>query len=244
LKTDDIPIAVGRNQATASDAFLVLHNKGAGPLFVFGANVAAGTEGPHVELKGGEFGICCVAAVGYDSATNTAVVAGSTGEVGGPPPVIALANLTSGKVVYFNGLPGPPPFHAGFVNGLAVDSDDGIACTTTELDARVEFYNLQTQTGTFVTLPGQPQQINSGSDVEYDPVNKLFFVAQSVSTTGSGSSIQVYSSTGKLVESLNGFSFSNGSNVIGTHIALNPATRTGYVDGPSSNVNELQQFSY
>jgi hypothetical protein len=244
LKTIDIPIAVGRNQDSANNAFLVLHNKDAGPTFVFGANVAAGTEGPHVKLQGGVFGDCCVSPVGYDSATNQAVVAGTTGAVGGPPPVIAVADLTSGKAVYFNGLPGPEPFHAGFVNGLAVDSDDGIACTTTELDARVEFYNLKKKTGTFVTLPGQPGQLNSGSDVEYDPVHKWFFVAQSVSTTGPGSSIQVYDLKGNLVESLNGFSFSNSSNVIGTHVALNPATRTGYVDGPSGNVNELQQFSY
>jgi hypothetical protein len=125
-----------------------------------------------------------------------------------------------------------------------VDSEDGIACTTTELDFRVEFYDLKTKQGFAVVLPSANGQLQSGSDVEYDPVNKLFFVAQSTSSTGTGSSIQVYDTKGNFVESLNGFSFSNASNVIGTHIALNPANRTGYVDGPDSGVTELQSFTY
>jgi hypothetical protein len=244
LQADDIIFFVSRNQAAGSNAFYVLHNTGAGSTLVIGADVAGGTVGPRVKLTNPVFGTCCVAGVGYNAATNQAVLAGSTGEVGGPPPLFALADLGTGRVVTFAGLQGPPPYGAGYVNGIAVDSDDQIACTTTELDARVEFYDLKKQTGFFVTLPGQPGQINSGSDVEYDPAHKLFFVAQSVSTTGSGSSIQIYDLKGNLVESLNGFDFSNRFNVIGTHIALNPANRTGYVDGPAADVSELQRFSY
>jgi hypothetical protein len=108
----------------------------------------------------------------------------------------------------------------------------------------VEFYNLKTQTGFAITLPGATSQIESGSDVEFDPLHKLFFVAQSFSSTAPGSSIQVYNTQGVLVESLNGFSFSNASNVVFTHIALNPSNRTGYVDGPDSGVTELQSFTY
>jgi hypothetical protein len=108
----------------------------------------------------------------------------------------------------------------------------------------VEFYNLKTQTGFAVVLPGATGQIQSGSDVEFDPVHKLFFVAQSSSSTAPGSSIQVYNTKGKLVESLNGFNFSNASNVVFTHIALNPNTRSGYVDGPDAGVTELQSFTY
>jgi hypothetical protein len=158
--------------------------------------------------------------------------------------VIATVDLATGTVSTFTGIPGPPPFHQGFINGLAVDSADGIACTTTELDFRVEFYNLKKKSGFAVVLPGANGQLQSGSDVEFDPVNKLFFVAQSVSSTGPGSSIQVYDTAGNLVESLNGFNFSNASNVIGTHIALNPSSRTGYVDGPDPGVTQVQSFSY
>ena len=95
-----------------------------------------------------------------------------------------------------------------------------------------------------MTLPGATGQLQSGSDVEFDPVHKLFFVAQSVSSTGQGSSIQVYNTKGKLVESRNGFNFSNSFNVVGTHIALNPINRSGYVDGPDSGVTEIQAFTY
>jgi hypothetical protein len=83
--------------------------------------------------------------------------------------------------------------------------------------------------------------------VEFDPVHKLFFVAQQVSGTGPGSSIQVYNTQGNLVESLNGLNFSHDSSVIGTHIALNPSNRTGYVDGVSpqgTQAGTIQQFTY
>ena len=245
LKADDIVLGLSRNQGGGTAAVLTYHNKGAGRTFVFGSDVAAGTFGPQIALTNPVFGICCGPVVAFDAATNQAVVAASTGAVGGPPPVFALADLATGKVTEFNGLPGDPPYRAGYVNGLAVDSTDGIACTTTELDAKVEFYDLAKQTGFAVRLPGATSQLQSGSDVEFDPLNRLFFVAQSVSSTASkGSSIQVYDTQGNLVESLNGLSFSNASNVVGTHIALNPATRTGYVDGPDAGVTELQRFTY
>jgi hypothetical protein len=223
---------------------MAFENGGNFNTFVFGADVAANTAQPFVTLTDEVFDFGDSPVMAYDNQTNQAVVAASTGEVGGPPPVIALVDLTSGTVIEFDGLPGAPPYRAGFVNGIAVDSDDGIACTTTELDFSVEFYNLKKQTGFAVTLPGASNQIQSGSDVEFDPVNKLFLVAQSVSSTGQGSSIQVYDTKGNLVESLNGFSFSNAFNVVFTHIALNPTHRSGYVDGPDSGVTEIQSFTY
>jgi hypothetical protein len=244
LTTDDLVLGISRVQGNATTAVLAYHNKNDGKTFVFGSNIGANTFGKFIALKAPAFGICCGPQVAYDATTNQAVVASSTGAVGGPPPVFALANLTTGKLVEFNGLPGAAPYRAGFINGLAVDSADGIACTTTELDFSVEFYDLKTQTGFAVVLPGATGQLQSGADVEYDPVNKLFFVAQPVSSTASGSSIQVYNTSGTLVESLNGFSFSNASNVIGTHIGLNPSTRSGYVNGPDSGVTELQSFTY
>ncbi len=244
LAADQIIIGVSRTQSTPTTAVLAFDNNNTFQTFVFGSNVAANTFGPMVNLTDSTFQFANTPQVGYDSTTNQAVVAASDGTVGGPAPQIALVDLTTGVVTQFTGILGPPPFHQGFINGLAVDSEDGIAVTTTELDFRVEFYDLATQTGFSVVLPGANGQLQSGTDVEYDPINKLFFVAQSFSSTGSGSSIQVYDTKGNLVESLNGFSFSNASNVIGTHIALNPSNRTGYVDGPSSGVTEVEQFAY
>ena len=132
------------------------------------------------------------------------------------------------------------------VNGIAVDSADGILCTTTEDDAHVEFYNLTTQAAFKVALPGSGnQQIFSGADVEFDPINKLFLVAQPVSSSaGSGSTIYVYDTRGNVQETLNGFNFSNAFNVVAIHIALNPSNRSGFVDGPDSGVSEIQSFTY
>jgi hypothetical protein len=247
LTTEDIILGVSRNQGskgTFSNAVLAFENGGENNTFVFGTNLATQSFGSLITLTDPVFYFSDGPVVAYDAVTNQAVVAASTGAVGGPAPVFALANLTTGKVTEFTGLAGPPPYGSGFVNGLAVDSEDGIAVTSTELDFSVEFYNLKKKTGFAVVLPGATDQIQSGSDVEYDPVNKLFFVAQSVSSTGSGSSIQVYDTKGNLVESLNGFSFSNSFNVVFTHIALNPANRSGYVDGPDAGVTEIQSFTY
>jgi hypothetical protein len=245
LTSDDLIIGISRDQASTTSAVLFFDNNGNDfSSSVFGTNVGANTSQPVVNLVNQIFGFNEAPQIAYDSVTNQAVVASSNGEVGGPPPVFALVDLTTGVINTFNGIPGPPPFRQGSINGLAVDSEDGIACTTTEVDFRVEFYNLATETGFAVTLPGATGQLQSGSDVEYDPIHKLFFVAQSFSSTGAGSSIQVYNTKGKLVESLNGFNFSNASNVVGTHIALHPTTRSGYVDGPDSGVTEIQSFTY
>jgi hypothetical protein len=245
LASNDIISGMSRNQASTTTAVLAFENGGDNHTFVFGSNVGANTSGSFITLTDPVFFFSSSPQVAYNSKTNQAVIAASDGAVGGPPPVFALANLTTGKVSEFTGIPGPPPFRQGTVNGLAVDSEDGIACTTTELDFRVEFYNLKKKTGFAVTLPGATGQVQSGSDVEYDPVHKLFFVAQGVSSTAPGvSSIQVYDTKGNLVESLDGFNFSNAFNVVFTHIALNPSSRTGYVDGPDPGVTDIQSFTY
>ena len=244
LEKDDILTSVSRSQGTGTTAFLGFENGGDNHTFVFGSNVAANTFGPKVILPDDPFFFSNGPLVAYDSKKNRAVVAASDGAVGGPPPVIALVDLATGTVTQFQGIPGPPPFRQGFINGLAVDSADGIACTTTELDFSVQFYNLRKKTGFSQTLPGATSQIQSGTDVEFDPVNKLFLVAQSVSSTGLGSSIHVYDTKGNLVESLDGFNFSNAFNVVRTHIALNPSNRTGYVNGPDPGVREAQSFTY
>ena len=245
LAAHDIILGISRNQGVSTTAVLAFHNDGNNfNSFVLTSNIGSNTFEPPVTLTDPVFSFSNAPQVAYNSVTNQVVVASSDSAVGGPPPKLALIDPTTGTVSEFTGIPGPPPFRQGSINGLAVDSEDGIACTTTEVDFRVEFYDLKAKTGFAVILPGANGQLQSGSDVEYDLVNKLFFVAQSVSSTGQGSSIQVYDSKGNFVESLNGFNFSNASNVVFTHIALNPSNRTGYVDGPDSRVRELQSFTY
>lgn len=248
LTKDDIITSVSRIQGTDRTLFLGFHNGDANHTFLFSSDVAANNFGPMIILPANPFFFANNPLVAYDSKNNRAVVAASNGAVGGPTPEILLIDLATGQYSLIFGLAGPPPFRQGFINGLAVDSEDGIACTTTEVDFRVEFYNLKKGKGFgkgfSQELPGATGQLQSGSDVAYDPVNKLFLLAQSVSSTGPGSSIHVYDTTGQLVESLDGFNFSNASAVIRTHIALNPTNRTGYIDGPEDGGTAIQSFSY
>src|SRR6202521_671610 len=238
LAKNDTITGISQSQGSAATAALVSENGGSNSTFVFGSNVAANTFGRLIKLTDPVFSI--IPAMAYDTKTNQAVVAAATGAVGGPPPKLALVDLTKGTVTEFTGIPGPPPYRLGYVNGIAVDSEDGIACTTTELDARVEFYTLKKKTGFAVALPGGAGQYQTGENVEYDAVHKLFLVAQPYSSTGSGSSIQVYDTQGNLMESLNGFSFPVSTNAMFT---LHPSDRSGYVYGPSG-MAEIQSFTY
>jgi len=244
LVGDDIIITVSHDQGAPTTAVLYFENSGDSPTFVMGTNVGANTFGPSIPLSS-IFCFCLSPVMAYDTVTNQAVIASSSGAVGGPAPQVALANLTTGEVTQFTGVP-EPPLGPGSVNGIAVDSEDGIAVTATELNGNITFYDLATQTGFLVALP-DPGQLTSGTDVEFDPIHKLFFVAQQVSGTASGSSIQVYDTKGNFVESLNGFNFSDTSSVIGTYIALNPSNRSGFVNsaGPDGTQgNALQSFTY
>lgn len=227
---------VSRNQGTTNNAVFAIDNSGSFVPWVFSSNVAANTFGPIVKISDSfNFG-SVPPPMAYNTVTNEAILGGGNGCFG-CIPVIGVADLTKGTFSEFNGI------GFGFVNGIAVDSADNIACTTTEDDASVEFYDLTTQTGFTVILPNSnEQQIFSGADVEYDSVHKVFFVAQPVSSSSSGSSIYIYNTKGVLEGTLNGFNFSNAFSVIPVHIALNPSTRTGFVDGPS--VNQMQGFSY
>jgi hypothetical protein len=149
-------------------------------------------------------------------------------------------DLATGKFSKFTGL------GLGVINGIAVDPQDGIACTTTSFDASVQFYTLATKKGVSVRLPNADENsLFAGQHIVYDSVNKLFLVAQPFSSSASsGSSIQVYDTKGNFVESVDGLSFFGTGNVIPVHIAINPNKRTGFVDGPNTDDTEIQSFSY
>ena len=97
-----------------------------------------------------------------------------------------------------------------------------------------------------MALPGSGnQQIFSGADVEFDPINKLFLVAQPVTRVRRAAVARsTYTIEGQRTGTLNGFNFSNAFNVVALHIALNPSNRSGFVDGPDSGVSEIQLFTY
>jgi hypothetical protein len=181
--------------------------------------------------------------VAQDTRMNRAVLAASGGAVGGPPPVNVLIDLDTGQITKkWHGL-NNGPFGAGFVNGLAVDSRTHIACTTTELNAQVEFYDLTSRKGIAVQLPGTgpADQLNSGAAVVDDPVHKLFLVTDPVYAPSGGPAIVVYKENGDFVEAITGFHF-GGFAQGPTRVAVNPSQRMGWVDGPG--IDQLQQFFY
>ena len=237
--TDHLVTLVSRNQGTSNNAVWAIDVSGNFRPTVFTSNVAANTFGPVIEVTDSDFTSGADPGFAYDSATNQAVLGHAT--LGNPfiPGKIATVDMTTGTFTKFTGV------GLGDVNGLAVDPATGTACTTTEIDFSVEFYNLATQTGFAQPLPGATNQFFSGADVEFDPVNHLFLVAQpNSSTASSGSSIHVYDVSGNLIESINGLNFSNAFNVIPAHIALNPGKRVGFVDGPDIAAGQIQSFTY
>jgi hypothetical protein len=229
------PAGVSRSQGVPRVAVFASDNSGKFVPYIFSSDVAANTFGPVVKITDSKDFGSVEPPIAFDSKTNQAVLGGGPGCFG-CLPVIGVADLAKGSFTEFTGI------GFGFINGVAVDSADGIACTTTEDDASVEFYDLKTQTGFIVQLPGSGgQQFFSGADVEYDPMHKLFFVAQPNSSSGQGgSTVYVYDTKGNVQQTLNGFSFSNAFNVIPMHIALNPKRRTAFVDDPAG----IRSFNY
>jgi hypothetical protein len=231
------------NQSTSTSVVYGYQREGSVPSELLVSDVGKNTFGKVINLSSKDFSQGTHPQLAEDTVNNLAVMASSPsfGAAGGPPPVIWTVDLKSGKKTQFSGV-SCPGVGCGDANGIGYDSSTGIACTTTELDAGVEFYNVAKQTGIRVQLPNNASQLSAGDFVANDAINGLFLIAQPVSTTGSGSSIQVYNESGTLEESINGFNFSDAATVIPVRISINPTSRTGWVNGPQ--VDQLQEFSY
>ena len=141
-----------------------------------------GTFGPLIVMTDPSFQTGLVPKLAYDEATKKALLGIQT--IGNPfiPPTFALVDVANGATTVFGGV------GQGDVNGLAIDSGTNIACTTTEIDFSVQFYDLATLSGTSQPLPGATNQFYSGADVAVDPIHHLFLVAQPNSSTSPGES--------------------------------------------------------
>jgi hypothetical protein len=233
------------NQSTDTSVVFGYQREGSDPLDLIVSDVGKNTFGKVIGLNETDFALGTQPQLAQDTVNNLAVMATSPsfGAAGGPPPVIWTVSLKSGKMTHFAGVNCPGSVGCGYANGIGYDSSTGIACTTTELDGGVEFYNVAKETGSRVQLPNNAGQLEAGDFVANDAVNGLFLIAQPVSSTSpTGSSIQVYNESGTLEESINGFSFSDASTVIPVRISINPTSRIGWVNGPQAD--QLQEFSY
>ncbi|HXR16283.1 MAG TPA: hypothetical protein VN777_08705 [Terriglobales bacterium] len=214
-----------------------------GLTYVFSSNIADNTFGRQISLKPiinvDEFFHPQIA---LDSVTNQAVLADSPGC---PEPdcvsSIALVDLNTGKISKFSDNLG-----VGTVNGLAVDSEKGIACTTTLSDGGVEFYDLAKKTGFAVQIAnydGTP--LDSGLDVEFDPIHHVFLISQWSSNGGNVNDPQpqvyVYDEEGNLKETIPVQRLP----INPVLIALNPGKRIGFLPViVQAQGLELQSFTY
>jgi hypothetical protein len=183
--------------------------------------------------------------IALDSATNEAVLADSH-DCPEPGPQcatsIALVNLTTGAITEFTDKLG-----VGQVNGIAVDPVKGIVVTTTVVDQGVEFYHLSTQKGFKRIIPGAGSELDSGLDVEFDPVHELFIVSQ-YSSTGNPDDPQprvyVYNEAGEVIETITTL---QRIPITPNRMVLNTKMRTGFLPSivePEGLPMQLESFSY
>jgi hypothetical protein len=234
LTKDQIISSVAASQGSSNTAVLAFNNNNSFSSFVFSSNVVANTFGPQITLTDTVFDFNDSPVMAQNTVLNTAVVAASDGGVLSTPQ-IAVVNLSTGSIDEFEGM------GLGFANGIAVDSNTNMACTTTEIDFSAEFIDLTTMKAKRVVLQGATSQSNSGGAVAIDPVNQLFLIGQEFSSVdpAAGSSILVYDEQGHFVEAINGLKLPASP----AYMAINPATRTGFVIITPA-LTALQQFTY
>jgi hypothetical protein len=222
---DDIIINGPANQGSANAAVLYFDNGGSFQPYVIATNVAANTFGKPVIIKDSDFSQLSL--MDFDSKTNQAVVTGSVGCFDCSEK-IALVDLTKNSVTYFAGI------GLGGMNGIAVDSGTGMACTTSQSDDSAEFYDLAKKSGTIIKLPNDGPY--SGVTVANDPVHKLFFITHPEPATDG--EVNIFDEKGNLIKTLTGFPMGPG----GVYLALNPSTRTGF--SPGFDATSLVSFRY
>jgi hypothetical protein len=233
LTVNDIIESVSVTQGLPTTAIMGFHNGGSSETFVFSTNVSANTFGPFITISDPQFAFNNSPVMAYDRVKNQAVIGASNG-CPQCHPKLAFVDLATGAMtsIVADGF--------GFMNGVAIDPATRTLCSSTEIDANVEFLNIDTHAGFFVHIPGATSQAQSGEDVELDPIHQLFLVGQTfTSTASSGSSIQVFDEQGNYVEAINGLSLPASP----ARLAIRPSTRTGFVIA-APDLTSLQSFSY
>jgi hypothetical protein len=233
LGLNDIIVSVSGSELLPETAVMASRNGGLNPTLVFASDVAANTFGPVATITDNNFLSNHAPVMALDSSNHRAIL-GTLGPNPFGPPRIGKVNLQTGAFTQFTGV------GLGYVNGIAVDTEAGIACTSTEIDFRLEFYDLATQTGFAVPLHKALSQAHSGRDVQFDPLHKLFLVGQTMSSTApTGSSVQVFDEQGHFVEAINGLQLPASS----AKLALSPHRRIGFVV-KAPDLTSLQSFLY
>lgn len=203
------------------------------PTALMVTDVAKGTA-KEIALDQNIFSTGAIPSVAQDPATDQAVVGADDGGRT-THPTFGIVNLKTGKMTTFEGL------GYGGVDGMAIDTKTGTMCTTTADDAGVEFYDLKTQQGFEVLIPGSSgSELHSGTGVAVDSINGLCIVAQPVSGNGTqASAIWTVNEKGNFLEEIQGFNF-----WFGVTPAINPSKRIGFIENPRPLYGSLTGFSY
>jgi hypothetical protein len=228
------PTQVAENQNTPESVMLGYDLGSASqPTELVASDVVRGTS-RVIPLNQDVFGTGAIPVIAQDSATNQAVIAAQDGSRY-THPTIGIIDLKSGRTTTFTAL------GYGDVDGIGVDTKTGVACTTTGIDAGVEFYNLKTQTGFEVQIPQSGgSELRSGAGLAVDSVHSLCIVAQPVSGEGTqASAMWVVDEKGNFLEEIEGFNF-----WFGVWPSINPEKRIGYIANPRPEYATLTGFSY
>lgn len=230
---NDIIVSVSGSEQLPETAVMAFRSSGNNPTLVFSSDVASNSFGPVATITDNNFLSNHAPVMALDSSNHRAIIGTLGGNPFGPPR-IGKVNLQNGAFTQFQGV------GLGYVNGIAVDTETGIACTSTEIDFRIEIYDLAAQTGFTVLLHKALSQAHSGKDVQLDPLHKLFLVGQPMSSTApTGSSVQVFDEQGHFVKAINGLKLPASS----AKLALSPRRRIGFVV-KAPDLTSLQSFVY
>ena len=94
---------------------------------VFSSNLADNTFGPVIDITDPDFTQEAPPVIAFDPIGNQAILGHDKPSPFILPPLIAFVDLTTGSFVKRTGL------GLGVINGIAVDSENGILCTDTSL---------------------------------------------------------------------------------------------------------------
>ncbi len=237
LKNIDVVMASTDQNSSTSAIFARKVNSGH-PLILV-SDVAANTFSNIIRLDPNLFAGGSGPLLGQFTAANQAMLALNPKAW----PLNVLVDLSTGAMTQFKGY-NNGKYGAGGINGLAVDPNTGIAATTTEINAQVEFYDLKAMHGIrWQQLPctGDTSELSSGTGIAVDPIHQRFLVTEKVyCDEKQGSAILVYNERGDLVETITGFSFFLGEPAP----AINPNKRMGWAFGGPKGWSQLQQFFY
>jgi hypothetical protein len=247
--TSNTSIQPADNQQTPTAAFGTWTNGGQGVqnAGVFTSNVQAGTFGPVYPIQPAlaGFTLPVLSGVAQDTATGTAIVAGSDFTNLSAPPTFITVNLASGATSSFSGV------GSGIPDGVAVDSATGTAVSP-EQGNGAGIYDLATGSGAMATPGGDIYQ-HPAADATHH-----YFVMQEVSSPdenlaapGLGavpndnalSSMVTLNEQGQLVSRAEQCNFFNVFMSIAAQATqLEPASQQGYTLGLDGD--GLQPFGY